>query len=82
MTLVSAPSNSHVDVLNEDFSDSVGREADVRQIVFAQFGVRDRAPIPVRSSYAPCAVCSLSRMVHEKSKGAITGTLPAVTKIF
>ena len=26
--------------LNEDFSDSVGREADVKQIVFAQFGVQ------------------------------------------
>ena|ERR1700730_13021435 len=39
MTLVSAPSDSDA-ALNEDFSDSVGREADVRQIVFAQFGVQ------------------------------------------
>lgn len=37
---ISHPSKSDEYLLDEDFSDSPGREADVRQIVFAQFGVQ------------------------------------------
>lgn len=40
MSSVLESSNSDADLLNEDFSDGVGREANVKQIVFAQYGVQ------------------------------------------
>lgn len=42
MTSGPASSALAVDVLDDNFSDSPGREADIKQIVFAQFGVQGR----------------------------------------
>ena len=69
--------------LNEDFSDSVGREAERQADRLCTIwgpGTARRLRFEFIRAMRPLSL--FLSMVPEKSKGAITGTLQAVTKIF